>query len=91
MLFRILMPNGQFAMGGDNFPMHSNKEGKVWRMASHLKLHLNQFFSIHGRNRMSVEEVYKNATVVEYEMVEVRRVPVKDWVKEHEDKNGVRK
>lgn len=91
MLFRILMPDGKYASGGDHYPMHTSKEGKVWRLASHLKNHFNQFFSGRYSDRLKdIQDVYDGAVVIEYEMVETRRVPVKEWVKEHESKNRIR-
>tara|TARA_R110000772_G_scaffold267971_3_gene393564 strand:+ start:7486 stop:7713 length:228 start_codon:yes stop_codon:yes gene_type:complete len=68
--YKIINQDGQFARIGEYTQF--SKQGKIWVGSAAVKLHMNY---------SSKHKGYPNCEIVEYEMVEVRRFPAKDWMK----------
>lgn len=98
-IFRILMPDGSFSAGGVPKPWKTEKNvptskmGKIWNTIGTLKNHLRQYYKPSYYFKDTNEKMihlYDDAVVVQYELVEVNRIPVKDWWKNNEE-NYVRR
>ena len=82
-MFKIYSPSlNEFSKGGI-VPSFS-KEGKFWNSVGTLKNHLRQYLM---RDTDITADYYRNDDIViEYKLVEVNRMSVKDWMKTHEKK-----
>jgi len=86
-MFKIFSPSiNQFSDGGI-MPSFS-KTGKWWNTFGTLKSHLIQRCSYTSNGKPPITALYykEDDVVVEYKMVEVNRTPVKEWLKEHEER-----
>lgn len=75
-VFQILNPATGEKSSGGMWP-YAVKGGKFWRTLAHVKAHITQL-----RNDIAAGEKpwYKDAVVVEYELVEKRRIPVREFL-----------
>ena len=70
-VYKIQRPDGKFATAGSHEIFTAL--GRIWTNRAAVKLHLN-YSSKHSG--------YKHCELIEYELKEVRRIPVKEWRKE---------
>ena len=83
-VFRV-EKDGLQSSGGLN-PLFENK-GKIWMKASHLKNHFKQNIGYNHETKQSIplyKEYPYDAEVVEYALVEVKRIPVRKFVESDE-------
>lgn len=68
----------------DNIVIAANKTGKRWNLASHLKSHLRLFEHYDYNQHKLISDIDKieDCIVIEYEMVEKRRLTVKEFMEE---------
>lgn len=84
-MFKIFSPVRERFSNGGEFPSF-NRNGKFWNTITILKSHLNQ--KPYLTSIMKTIDLYdENDVVIEYKLVEVKRTPVKEWMKEHEKNN----
>lgn len=81
-VFRIQRPDGSFRGAG---PQGKSSAHKVWHSPAHVKTHLKLASSF----RDSPEEMARRAgadgdVVIEYELREVRRIPVEEFLSDGE-------
>lgn len=71
-----------FESGGIWFP--TSKKGKVWSLINHIKSHLRhiEHYDYEEKKRVSDLPLLKGAVVIEYELVEKRRIPIEEFMKE---------
>lgn len=84
-VYKIYSPEqGLFSVGG--IAPSFGKDGKQWNTVGTLKNHFNQnpWSEDHNPNLKTHHLYTDEDVVVEYELVEVKRTPIKDWIKEHE-------
>lgn len=77
-VFRIQRPDGSFRGSG---PTGRSSGYKIWHSPAHVKTHLK----LASTHRDSPEEMARKAgadgdVVVEYELREIRRIPVTDFL-----------
>jgi len=87
-MFKIFSEKDNLFSAGGIVPSFS-KNGKFWNTVGQLKNHLMQRYSYtstpHGAP-ITLELYNEEDVVIEYKIVEVKRTPIKEWLKEHESK-----
>ena len=84
-MYKIFIPSeNKFSNGGIIPSLTTN--GKMWGSTGVLKNHLKQEYGY--PRRLTVDEYKDDDVVIEYELVEITRVPVKKWLTEHEAKRN---
>jgi hypothetical protein len=85
-VYRIEIPrneykNPEYSTGGVK-PWFRLQGGKIWRLCN-LRLHLRQFIGKYGRpSDYPLPEKYLKCDIVEYELKEVRRIKLSDYIEE---------
>lgn len=83
------MPNEKFhnfnkgyIVGDLVFP--SSKKGKLWNLKSHIKNHLRilEHYDYAQHKMISDADKINGSIVIEYELVEKRRIPIEEFMKE---------
>lgn len=96
-VYRIETKDNKYSRGGgyqDKYWTKPSKIGKFWALVSHVSSHLNLFIDRdhkEGADKYFLKNVpisYKEAEIVEYELVETRRFPVKNALQEMVDKKN---
>jgi hypothetical protein len=71
-----------YLVDGVAFP--TKKDGKMWNLISHIKSHLKNVTHYDYVNYQHINDIDKLAgsIIIEYEIVEKRRIPIEEFMKE---------
>jgi hypothetical protein len=74
-VWKIQRKDGTFSSGSTEVSWR--KKGKIWSQISFVKAHLNQFTGQYSACHLPYS---RDDVVIEYDLVEVRRMPVTDLI-----------
>lgn len=97
-MFKLLYPDGTYSLGGtprrkysfsngytvDDLEFRSSKNGKIWSRLAFLKNHLRLLSHYDHTQKKMISDIpkLKGSVVIEYELVEKRRIPIEEFMKE---------
>ncbi len=96
-MFKLLYPDGSYSLGGTpeekrfnhgyvvgDLVFPSSKTGKMWNLVGHIKNHLRvlEHYDYNLKKHVSDADKLGGSFIIEYELVEKRRIPIEEFVKE---------
>lgn len=78
--YKIQYPDKKYSAGGCYPILNRTKAGKIWKSKLNFHLHLTM---LQDCNRL---KQYNYCEVIEYELIENRRIPMKEYLQEEWNK-----